>query len=86
VAVCACLRVLVCVFVLSMRHICHLCWCVQGVVVAGGGERNSWQVTGPDSWISKLLRAEEDLWCGALSALHELYIQVKSPIALGFRV
>lgn len=47
-----------------------------GVVVAGGGERNSWQSTGPGSWISKLLRAEEDLWVGSLSPLHELYIQV----------
>ena len=47
-----------------------------GVVVAGGGDRHSWQATGPGSWISKLLRAEEELWCGALSPLHELYIQV----------
>ena len=40
-----------------------------------GGERDSWQ-TGSSSWCSKLLSAEEDLWCGALTPLHELYIQV----------
>jgi len=31
---------------------------------------------GAGSWCGKLLDAEEDLWCGALSPLHELYIQV----------
>ena len=45
-----------------------------GLVVAGS-ERNSWQ-TGSSSWCSKLLSAEETLWCGALIPLHELYIQV----------
>jgi ATP-dependent Clp protease adapter protein ClpS len=45
-----------------------------GLVVAGG-ERDSWQM-GCSSWCSQLLSAEEDLWCGALIPLHELYIQV----------
>jgi len=46
----------------------------SGDVVAGGGERSSWQ-TGSSSWCRKLLSAEEEIWCASLAPLHELYIQ-----------